>query len=48
MEDDKKMNYRRWKKKIFHKSMKHGAWKKYKDTMKRLGFWKGSEKNRIN
>ena len=39
------MNFRQYKKKFFHKTMKHGGWKKYKKTMKEAGFWKGSERN---
>lgn len=34
------MNFRKYKKKINHKTMKHGGWKKYKNAMKKVGFWK--------
>ncbi len=40
------MNFRQYKKKLFHKTMKHGGWRKYKKTMKEAGLWKGSERNR--
>lgn len=34
------MNFRQYKKKLFHKTMKHGGWRKYKKTMKEAGLWK--------
>ena len=33
------MNYRQAKKKTYHKTMKRGGWKAYKDLMKKSGFW---------
>ena len=33
------MNKRQAKKKIYHKTMKHGGNKAYKDCMKERGFW---------
>ena len=33
------MNKRQAKKRIYHKTMKHGGWKKYKNAMKKAGFW---------
>lgn len=33
------MNYRQAKKKMYHKTMKRGGWKAYKDLMKKSGFW---------
>ena len=34
-----KLNFRRYKKKLFHKSTNHGGWNKYKSEMKKCGFW---------
>ena len=31
------MNFRQYKKKFFHKTMKHGGWRKYKKAMKEAG-----------
>lgn len=31
------MNFRQYKKKFFHKTMKHGGWRKYKKAMKDFG-----------
>lgn len=33
-----KSNFRKYKIKLFHKTMNHGGWKKYKDAMKKAGF----------
>ena len=31
------MNFRQWKKKVYHKRVKHGYWKKYKREERK--FW---------
>lgn len=33
------MNHRQAKKRMCHKSKKHGGWKLYKYYMKRIGIW---------
>lgn len=30
--------FRKFKKIVYHKTMPHGGWKKYKDAMKKAGF----------
>lgn len=35
------MNYRQAKKKMFHKTMPHGGWRKYKEAMRKAGFKNG-------
>lgn len=37
-EKDMKPNFRKFKKIVYHKTMPHGGWKKYKDAMKKAGF----------
>lgn len=42
------MNSRQYKKKFFHKTMKHGGWRKYKKAMKEargLGIVKSQRKD---
>lgn len=35
------MNHRQAKKKMFHKTMQHGGWRKYKEAMRKNGFNNG-------
>lgn len=37
-EKDMKPNFRKFKKIVYHKTIPHGGWKKYKDAMKKAGF----------
>lgn len=38
--EDLIMNFRQWKKKVYHKRVEHGFWKKYKKEMRK--FWANS------